>query len=86
VLELYVRALLRHDAPAEIVYWYVWYYKINDEAKRYLQDESIKPWISVVAIFPGFLLLFIPVLIPNRAAHRANEEASGHHKRPSDRR
>jgi H+/Cl- antiporter ClcA len=45
------------------VYWYVWYYKINDEARRYLQDESIKPWMSVVAIFPGFVLLFIPVLI-----------------------
>jgi Domain of unknown function (DUF4234) len=45
------------------VYWYVWYYKINDEARRYLQDESIKPWMSVVAIFPGFLLLFIPVLV-----------------------
>lgn len=45
------------------VYWYVWYYKINDEARRYLQDQSIKPWMSVVAIFPGFLLLFIPVFV-----------------------
>jgi H+/Cl- antiporter ClcA len=45
------------------VYWYVWYYKINDEARRYLRDDSIKPWMSVLAIFPGFLLLFIPVLI-----------------------
>lgn len=45
------------------VYWYVWYYKINDEARRYLRDETIKPWVSVVAIFPGFLLLLIPVLV-----------------------
>jgi Domain of unknown function (DUF4234) len=45
------------------VYWSVWYYKINDEARRYLHDDSIKPWMSVLAIVPGFLLLFIPVLI-----------------------
>jgi Domain of unknown function (DUF4234) len=45
------------------VYWYVWYYKVNDEARRYLHDGSIKPWMSVLAIFPGFLLLFVPVLI-----------------------
>lgn len=45
------------------VYWYVWYYKINDEARRYLRDDSVKPWLSVLAIFPGFILLFIPVLV-----------------------
>jgi hypothetical protein len=45
------------------VYWSVWYYKINDEARRYLRDESIKPWPSVLAIVPGFVLLFIPVIV-----------------------
>jgi hypothetical protein len=45
------------------VYWSVWYYKINDEARRYLRDESVKPWLSVLAIVPGFLLLFIPVVV-----------------------
>jgi hypothetical protein len=45
------------------VYWSVWYYKINDEARRYLRDDTIRPWLSVLAIVPGFLLLFIPVIV-----------------------
>lgn len=52
------------------VYWYVWYYKINDEARRYLRDDSIKPWLSVLAIFPGFILLFVPVLV---SAYRSGQ-------------
>jgi hypothetical protein len=52
------------------VYWFVWYYKINDEARRFLKDPSIRPWLSVLAIFPGFLLLFIPTLI---SAYRSGE-------------
>jgi hypothetical protein len=56
------------------VYWYVWYYKINDEARRYLRDDSIRPWRSVLAIFPGFLLLFIPVFVsPTTPADASNE-------------
>jgi RsiW-degrading membrane proteinase PrsW (M82 family) len=46
-----------------LVYWFVWYYKINDEARRYLRDQSIKPWVAVLAIFPGLLLLLVPLLI-----------------------
>jgi Domain of unknown function (DUF4234) len=46
-----------------LVYWFVWYYKINDEARRYLRDHSIKPWVAVLAIFPGLLLLLVPLLI-----------------------
>ena len=45
------------------VYWNVRYFKINDEARRVLRDETIKPWKSVLAIVPGFLLLFIPVFV-----------------------
>jgi hypothetical protein len=40
-----------------LVYFFVWYYKINDEARRYLRDDSIKPWLSVFAIFPGVVLI-----------------------------
>jgi hypothetical protein len=46
-----------------LVYWFVWYYKINDEARRYLRDQSIKPWVAVLAIFPGLLLLLVPLLV-----------------------
>ena len=34
-----------------LVYWFLWYYKVNDEARRYLRDQSIKPWVAVLA--PG---------------------------------
>jgi hypothetical protein len=40
-----------------LVYWFVWYYKINDEARRYLRDSTIRPWLCVIAIFPGVLLI-----------------------------
>lgn len=33
------------------IYFLVWYYKVNDEARRYLRDDSIRPGLSVVAIF-----------------------------------
>jgi hypothetical protein len=33
------------------VYVFVWYYKINDEARRYLQDENIKPVLALLALF-----------------------------------
>lgn len=44
------------------IYTFVWYYKINDEARRYLRDESIRPGVSVVAITLGSLIL-VPALI-----------------------
>lgn len=33
------------------IYFLVWYYKINDEVRRFLQDETIRPAVSVVALF-----------------------------------
>src|SRR4051794_3870166 len=29
-----------------LVYFFVWYYKINDETRRHLRDDSIRPWHS----------------------------------------
>jgi hypothetical protein len=45
------------------IYFFVWYYKINKEARDYLGDETIKPGIAVLAIFPGIILLLIPTII-----------------------
>jgi len=42
------------------IYGIVWYYKINDEARRYLRDDTIKPVLSVLAIIPGVILLVPP--------------------------
>src|ERR1700730_16456683 len=35
------------------IYHLVWWYKINDEARRFLGDPSVRPARSVLALFPG---------------------------------
>jgi hypothetical protein len=45
------------------IYGFVWIYKVNNEARRFLRDDSIKPTMSVLAFFPGVLLLFIPPFV-----------------------
>ena len=42
------------------IYHLVWYYKINNEARRYLADEKISPGISVLAISLGAFLIIPP--------------------------
>jgi Domain of unknown function (DUF4234) len=32
------------------IYLFVWYYKVHDEAKRYLRDDSIKPGLMTLSI------------------------------------
>lgn len=53
-----------------LVYFFVWYYKINDETRRYLKDDSIRPWHSVLAIFPGVVLIVPYFLTLYRTAQR----------------
>lgn len=45
------------------IYGLVWLYKVNDEARRYLSDDSIKPALSVLAFIPGAALFYIPPLV-----------------------
>lgn len=44
------------------IYGLYWYYKINDEARRYLKDDSISPTRSLLAVFPGALLIVPPFI------------------------
>ncbi len=44
------------------IYGLVWYYKINDEARRYLRDESIRPGVALLALIPGFVLIVPPFI------------------------
>jgi hypothetical protein len=66
-----------------LIYFFVWYYKINDETRRYLRDDSIRPWHSVLAIFPGVLLIVPYFLSLYRTAERIRlvEERAGSPKR-----
>jgi hypothetical protein len=45
------------------IYFFVWYYKINREAREYLGDESIKPGIAVLAVLFGWILILIPPIV-----------------------
>src|SRR5437016_2352868 len=52
------------------VYYFVWYYKINNEARRYLRDPSIRPGISLLAVTLGFFILVPPFVSIYRTAGR----------------
>jgi hypothetical protein len=52
------------------VYYWIWYYKINDEARRYLGDESISPGVSVLAVSLGTLLIIPPFVSIYRTGER----------------
>jgi hypothetical protein len=52
------------------VYGFVWYFKINDEARRFLKDDAIRPGVSVLAFIPGFLLVVPPYVSVYRTGTR----------------
>ncbi|QDP95161.1 DUF4234 domain-containing protein [Microlunatus elymi] len=52
------------------VYWVIWYYKINNDARRYLRDPTIKPWLSALAIAPGLILIVPPFISIYRTGTR----------------
>jgi Domain of unknown function (DUF4234) len=45
------------------IYFFVWYYKINREAREYLGDATIKPGVAVLALVLGWILLLIPPIV-----------------------
>lgn len=63
-------AVLLLTAVTLFVYSVVWFYKVNDEARRYLRDASINPWHSVLAIVPGLLLIIPPFVAIYRTGER----------------
>jgi hypothetical protein len=52
------------------IYSYVWIYKVNDEARRLLKDESIRPVMSVLAFIPGAILIVPPFVTIYRTGKR----------------
>jgi Domain of unknown function (DUF4234) len=45
------------------IYYFVWYYKINKEARDYLGDDQIRPGIALLAVLLGWILLLIPPFV-----------------------
>ena len=52
------------------VYYFVWYYKINNEARRYLRDPSIRPGVSLLAITLGIFIIVPPFVSIYRTGER----------------
>jgi hypothetical protein len=44
------------------IYGFYWYYKVNEEIKRYTGDQTISPSRSLLAVIPGFLLIVPPFI------------------------
>ena len=44
------------------IYGFYWYYKVNEEIKRYTGDETISASRSLLAVIPGFLLIVPPFI------------------------
>jgi hypothetical protein len=61
------------------IYFLYWYYKINDEIRMVEHDDTIDPTRSLLAMFPGALIIVPPfIAIWNTANHvRAMEDRLG---------
>ena len=52
------------------IYYFVWYYKINDEIRRVEKDDSISPLRSLMAMIFGWIIIVPPFLAMwNTAKH-----------------
>jgi hypothetical protein len=52
------------------IYWFYWYYKINDELRRFSHDESINPTRSLMAVLFGWIIIVPPfIAMWNTAKH-----------------
>lgn len=58
------------------IYYYVWYYKINNEAKRYLRDPSLRPVRSLLAILIGGIIIVPPFISIYRTGGRVRQMQS----------
>jgi mannose/fructose/N-acetylgalactosamine-specific phosphotransferase system component IIC len=52
------------------IYFFVWYYKINDEVRRFENDQTISPTRSLMAMIFGWLIIVPPfIAMYNTAKH-----------------
>jgi hypothetical protein len=52
------------------IYFFYWYYKVNDELRRFERDDSISPTRSLMAMLFGWIIIVPPfIAIWNTANH-----------------
>ncbi len=61
------------------IYFLYWYYKVNDEIRRFERDDTISPVRSLMAIIFGWLIIVPPfIAVYNTARHiQAMEQRTG---------
>ncbi|MEW6058559.1 MAG: DUF4234 domain-containing protein [Actinomycetota bacterium] len=61
------------------IYFFYWYYKVNDEARRFQRDETISPTRSLMALIFGWVIIVPPfIAMYNTARHvQAMEQRVG---------
>jgi hypothetical protein len=59
------------------IYHFVWWYKINNEARRYLRDVRISPGLSLLAILVGWLLIVPSVRLRLQDLHSNPADGAG---------
>ena len=58
------------------IYFFVWYYKINDELKRFERDQTMSPTRSLMAMIFGWIIIAPPfIAMYNTANHVRAAEA-----------
>jgi hypothetical protein len=57
------------------IYFFYWYYKINDELRRFEHDETISPTRSLMAMIFGWIIIVPPfIAMYNTAKHVQSAE------------
>lgn len=52
------------------IYFFYWYYKVNDEIRRFEKDETVRPGIALLAITLGWIIIVPPFLsVYNTSKH-----------------
>jgi uncharacterized protein DUF4234 len=52
------------------IYWFYWYYKINDEIRRFEKDESVRPGMALLAVTLGWFIIVPPFIsVYNTSLH-----------------
>jgi hypothetical protein len=52
------------------IYFFYWYYQVNDELKRFERDDTISPVRSLMAVLFGWLIIVPPfIAVYNTATH-----------------
>jgi len=52
------------------IYFFYWYYKVNDELRRALRDDTISPTRSLMAMIFGWIIIVPPfIAMWNTAGH-----------------